>query len=62
MPPSHFDCDNGHFLEDFETLFVGTDVYKKDRTIDIKHQEFAQGYYLYIKRLMPVYPMHVVLI
>ena len=50
------DFDNGHFLEAYETLFVGTGVYNTDRTIDIKRQEFAHGYAMYIIRLMPGEP------
>ena len=47
---------NGHFLEAYETLSVETGVYNKDRTIDIKHKEFAHGYSMYIIRLIPGEP------
>ena len=40
-----------HFLEAYETLFVGA-----DRTIDIKRHEFAHGYSMYTIRLMPGKP------
>ena len=40
----------------YETLFVGTGVYNTDRTIDIKHQEFAHGYSVYIIRFIPGEP------
>ena len=44
------DFTTGHFLEAYETL--SGRAYNIDRTIDIKRQEFALGYSMYIIRVM----------